>query len=150
MLLSQYEAISSKNNWFIYETEDGGVFNPEQLAKFSTVIFDNSTGEVINDEQKRALEQYVENGGGLIGIHGAGDDSHHWDWYEQNLLGAKFSHHALAQQFQTAEIQKDIKADSTISLDYQLAGSMQMNGMYFLRILVLKVSISSILWMEIK
>ncbi|MDI9873842.1 ThuA domain-containing protein [Flectobacillus rivi] len=107
--------LAQKNHWFMYETEEGGVFNPEQLAKFSTVIFDNSTGEVINDEQKRALEQYVENGGGLIGIHGAGDDSHHWDWYEQNLLGAKFSHHALAQQFQTAEIQKDSKADSTVS-----------------------------------
>ena len=107
--------LAQKNNWFIYETEEGGVFNPEQLAKFSTVIFDNSTGEVINDEQKRALEQYIENGGGLIGIHGAGDDSHHWDWYEQNLLGAKFSHHALAQQSQTAEIQKDSKADSKVS-----------------------------------
>lgn len=106
--------LAQKNNWFIYDTEEGSVFNPEQLAKFNTVIFDNSTGEVINDEQKRALEQYVENGGGLIGIHGAGDDSHHWDWYEQNLLGAKFSHHALAQQFQTADIQKDNKADSTV------------------------------------
>jgi type 1 glutamine amidotransferase len=69
------------------------------LAKFNTVIFDNSTGEVINDEQKRALEQYVENGGGLIGIHGAGDDSHHWDWYEQNLLGANFRIMLLLSSF---------------------------------------------------
>jgi hypothetical protein len=96
------------------------------------------------------LEQYVENGGGLIGIHGAGDDSHHWDWYEQNLLGAKFSHHALAQQFQTAEIQKDSKADSTVSNGLPTSWKHADEWYVFLKILVLKALISSILWMEIK
>ena len=32
----------------LYETESGGVFNAAQLAKFSVVVFNNSTGEVIN------------------------------------------------------------------------------------------------------
>ncbi|MCA0230426.1 MAG: ThuA domain-containing protein [Bacteroidetes bacterium] len=99
--------LAKKNNWYLYETEEGGVFNAEQLAKFSVVVFNNSTGEVINDEQKRVLEQYVENGGSLMGIHGAGDDSHHWDWYEKHLLGAKFSHHPLDPQFQMADILLD-------------------------------------------
>jgi uncharacterized protein len=107
--------LARKNNWFIYETEEGGVFNPEQLSKFNTVIFNNSTGEVINDEQKRALEKYVENGGSLIGIHGAGDNSHHWDWYVQNLLGAEFSHHAITKDLQKTEILLESKADSMIA-----------------------------------
>jgi len=106
------QALAKKNNWYIYETEEGGVFNPAQLAKFSTVIFNNSTGEVINDEQKRALEQYVENGGSLMGVHGAGDDSHHWDWYEQHLLGAKFSHHPINPQFQLTDVLLDAPKDS--------------------------------------
>ncbi len=111
------EALAKKNNLFIYETEEGGVFNAEQLAKFSTVIFDNSTGEVINDEQKRALEKYVENGGSLIGIHGAGDNSHHWDWYVQNLLGSEFSHHAITEGFklQNTEVTLDNQSDSLIT-----------------------------------
>lgn len=108
-------ALAKKNNWFLYETEEGGVFNPAQLAKFSTVIFNNSTGEVINDEQKRALEQYVEGGGSLMGIHGAGDDSHHWDWYEHHLLGAKFSHHPINPQFQQADLLLDPQKDSLFS-----------------------------------
>lgn len=91
-------------SWFLYETEAGGIFNPEQLAQFEVVIFDNSTGRVLDDTQQTALEKYVENGGTLMGIHGAGDDSHHWDWYEKNLLGAKFSHHPLNPQFQKAQI----------------------------------------------
>jgi uncharacterized protein len=106
--------LSKKNNWFLYETEDGGVFNAAQLAKFSTVIFNNSTGEVINDDQKRALEQYVENGGSLMGIHGSGDDSHHWDWYVNNLLGATFSHHPLNPQFQKTDVWKDSQVDSVL------------------------------------
>jgi len=110
-----FAELAKKNSWFLYETEKGGIFNPMQLAKFSVIIFNNSTGEVINDEQKRALERYVENGGSLIGIHGAGDDSHHWDWYEANLIGAKFSHHPISHQFQKADIFLDQQADSLLA-----------------------------------
>jgi uncharacterized protein len=109
-----FAEMAMKNNWFLYETESGGVFNAEQLAKFKTVIFNNSTGEVINAEQKRALESYVENGGTLIGIHGAGDDSHHWDWYEKNLLGAKFSHHPIKMQLQETSVILKPLVDSTL------------------------------------
>lgn len=110
-----FAQIAKKNNWFLYETVEGGVFNVEQLAKFQVVIFNNSTGEVINNEQKRALEKYVEAGGSLIGIHGAGDDSHYWDWYEQNLLGVKFSHHPISPQFQKTDIFADQQADSLLT-----------------------------------
>lgn len=104
--------IAQKNNLFVHETEEGGVFNADQLSKFKVVIFDNSTGRVLNDEQQVALEKFVENGGTLMGIHGAGDGSHHWDWYVNNLLGAKFSHHPLSPQFQLASVNKSEKVDS--------------------------------------
>ncbi|MCP9755510.1 ThuA domain-containing protein [Lacihabitans sp. CCS-44] len=107
--------MGKKNNWFVYETEDGGVFNAKQLAKFKTVIFNNSNGEVINDLQKRTLEQYVENGGSLIGIHGAGDNSHHWPWYVENLLGSEFSHHSLKIPHETAGIITDKQSDSLLT-----------------------------------
>jgi type 1 glutamine amidotransferase len=104
--------LAKRNHWEIYETESGGVFNPEQLKRFKVVIFNNSTGRVLNDEQQKALEDYVENGGSLMGIHGAGDDSHHWPWYEANLLGGKFSHHAIKMQLQDADVMMDQGADS--------------------------------------
>ena len=110
-----FSAMAERNNWFVYQTEEGGVFNKEQLEKFSVVIFDNSTGRVLNDEQQIALANYVENGGALIGIHGAGDDSHHWDWYQNNLLGAKFSHHPLNPQFQKADVMLQTPADTAIA-----------------------------------
>lgn len=112
--ISAFNELAKKNNWFLYCTEEGGVFNPEQLAKFDVVIFNNSTGRVLNDEQQKALEGYVEQGGTLLGIHGAGDDSHHWDWYEENLLGSKFSHHPLDPQLQEAEVVLNEVPDSLI------------------------------------
>lgn len=110
-----FDDLARRNGWFLHQTESGGVFNTPQLSKFGVVIFNNSTGEVINDAQKRALEDYVRNGGCLIGIHGAGDDSHRWDWYENTLLGAKFSHHPLDPQFQEANLTLGTGLDSTIS-----------------------------------
>lgn len=108
------EDLGKKNHWFVFETEEGGVFNAEQLAKFKTVIFNNSTGEVINNQQKKALEQYVENGGSLIGIHGAGDNSHHWPWYVENLLGSEFSHHSLKMPFENTDVLVENQADSLL------------------------------------
>jgi uncharacterized protein len=110
-----FSRIAQQNHWFIYETEEGGVFNPEQLRKFKAVIFNNSTGRVLNDEQQAALSQYVEQGGALLGIHGSGDGSHHWPWYETNLLGTRFSHHPLSPQFQKADVHVETAVDTTFT-----------------------------------
>ncbi len=66
--------LAKKNDWYLYATEEGGVFNKEQLSKFDVVIFNNSTGRVLNDEQQKVLEDYVTQGGTLMGIQGACDD----------------------------------------------------------------------------
>jgi len=106
--------LASRNNWFLYSTEDGGVFNPEQLAKFDVVIFNNSTGRLLNKEQEQNLAMYVEGGGSLIGIHGAGDNSHNFDWYTRNLVGSEFSHHPIEQHLQSAEVTLNPVPDSVL------------------------------------
>ena len=107
-----FAALARKNNWFLYSTEKGGVFNPEQLARFNVVIFNNCTGRLLNQEQQTALEHFVQQGGGWIGIHGAGDFSHHWDWYEKNLVGASFSHHPVQSHLQEANVTLRSVSDS--------------------------------------
>lgn len=107
--------LAAKNDWFLYDTEEGGVFNPKQLANFNVVIFNNSTGRVLSDDQQKALEHYVENGGSLIGIHGAGDNSHHWEWYVKNLSGSEFSHHALHPQLQETQVIRNPVPDSLMT-----------------------------------
>ncbi|MEJ0034315.1 MAG: ThuA domain-containing protein [Bacteroidota bacterium] len=108
-----FAEMAVKNNWFLYSTEDGGVFNADQLAKFDVVIFNNSTGKLLNDEQKQVLANYVEGGGKLMAIHGAGDNSHgDFPWYVNNVPGAEFSHHALDPHLQEATVMLNPVPDS--------------------------------------
>jgi uncharacterized protein len=106
--------LAKNNNWFLYSTEEGGVFNADQLSKFNVVIFNNCTGRLLNEAQQNILENYVQQGGNWIGIHGAGDNSHHWDWYEKSLVGANFSHHALKKHLQEASITLNPLPDSSL------------------------------------
>ena len=108
-----FEKMAKKNDWSIYTTNNAAIFNPEQLAKFDVVIWSNATGRNLTDEQRMAFKQYMENGGGFLGIHGTGDASHHWDWYYQTLIGAHFSHHPLSPQIQAANLH--LACDSTSS-----------------------------------
>lgn len=99
-----FEQMADEQDWTLFSTSSGAVFNTEQLAKFDVVIWNNSTGKVLTEEQRAAFRSYMENGGGFVGIHGAGDGSHRWDWYEDELIGARFSHHSLNPQFQVADM----------------------------------------------
>jgi type 1 glutamine amidotransferase len=106
--------LAKKNNWFIYDTEEGGIFNSAQLAKFDMVIFNNCTGRLLNEMQKKAMQEYIEQGGNFIGIHGAGDYSQHWDWYTEQLVGARFSHHPIEQHLQEASVTRNPIPDSLL------------------------------------
>ncbi len=113
--LPVFTEIARRNGWFVYQTEEGGVFNEEQLKQFKAIIFNNSTGRVLNEAQQQALSQYVEAGGSLLGIHGAGDNSHHWPWYETHLLGTLFSHHSLNPHLQKTEVHLETAVDPTLA-----------------------------------
>jgi len=113
--LPVFSGMAKLNQWFIYQTEEGGVFNPEQLKRFSAVIFNNSTGRVLSDEQQKFLSQYVDSGGTLLGIHGSGDNSHHWPWYETHLLGTQFSHHPIDPHLQKTDVHTETHADSALT-----------------------------------
>ena len=102
-------AIAHEHGWPYFITENGAVMNPDQLAKFKLVIWNNASGDPLNDEQKAAFKSWVEAGGSFLGIHGAGGDpvreqAHNghssladWKWYIDNLIGAQFIVHSTIQ-----------------------------------------------------
>lgn len=98
-------AIAQRNGWSIFETENGAVFNPQQLARFKAVVWNNTSGDVLTADQREAFKMYLEGGGGFVGIHGAGGDPHYaWSWYVNTLIGAQFIGHTLRPQFQQATV----------------------------------------------
>jgi len=118
--LPAFEKMANDNGWALYTTDNGAVFNPEQLQKFDVVIWNNTSGKVLNKEQRENFKNYLENGGGFVGIHASGDSSHHWDWYEDNVIGAHFSHHTMNPQFQKAMMHLE-EGDSTITVSLSSA-----------------------------
>ena len=108
---AMFRALGEKNGWSVYITQNGAVHNPQDLARFDTIIWNNVTGDVLTESQQRAMIDYIESGGGWIGIHGAGDSSSDWDWYENTLVGAQFTGHPFNPQFQQAAIDVEQLSD---------------------------------------
>ncbi len=75
-------------------TEDAGQFTEANLKKYNAVIFLNTTGDVLNNEQQGVFERYIQAGGGYVGIHAATDTEYEWPWYNQ-LAGAWFLDHPM-------------------------------------------------------
>jgi cytochrome c len=73
-------------------TEDATAFSETNLKKFNSVIFLNTTGDVLNNEQQMVFERYIQAGGGYVGIHAATDTEYDWPWYNK-LAGAWFLDH---------------------------------------------------------
>ena len=110
---SMFRSLAERNGWSIYITQNGAVHNPQDLARFDTIIWNNVTGDVLTGSQQQAMIDYIESGGGWIGIHGAGDSSSDWDWYENALIGAQCTGHPFKPQFQQATIDVE-QADDPI------------------------------------
>lgn len=78
-------------------SQDCKVINPENLKKFSAVIFFTSGDLPISPENRAALIQYVYEGGGFVGIHSAAATWKKIPEY-QNLIGARFDGHPWNQE----------------------------------------------------
>lgn len=59
---------------------------------YNAVVFLNTTGDVLTNEQQTAFERYIQAGGGYVGIHAATDTEYDWAWYGR-LAGAYFLDH---------------------------------------------------------
>ena len=106
------DAMARGRGWGTFFTENGAVFNPPDLGRFAVTVWNNTSGDVLTPEQKEAFRTYIENGGGFVGIHGAGGDPRYeWRWYVDTLLGAQFKAHPLRPQFQNATIRVEDPAD---------------------------------------
>ena len=104
------EAAAREWGWGIFHTENGAIFNKRDLQRFQVVIFLNASGDMLSAEQEAAFEAWLQDGGGWLGVHSAGDSSHEgWQWYRDNLIGADFTAHIMGPQFQTATVLTESK-----------------------------------------
>ena len=100
------------NGWSVYTSDTGAVFNARDLARFDVVVWNNVTGDVLLPEQREAMRNWLEKGGGFVGLHAAGDGSHDaWPWYQDSVIRARFIGHPLDPQIQQATLRLGVPAD---------------------------------------
>jgi len=88
-----FDNIAKQNRYNIIITEDAAIFDSAHLKNIDVVVWNNVSGRVLTNKQREMFKSYMINGGSYLGIHQAGDRSHHWKWYKKELIGAKMSHH---------------------------------------------------------
>ena len=110
------EQIAAEQGASIFLSDSGGVFNPEDLAHFDVIVWNNVTGDVLTAEQREAMRHWLEQGGGFLAIHAGGDNSHEvWPWYLDTVIRARFIGHPLNPQFQQATVHIEQPADPIVA-----------------------------------
>jgi len=95
--IAMLQQIGRERGWTVDVTEDSEWFTKDRLARYETVVFLCTTGDVLNDAQQTDFEAFVRGGGGYVGIHSASDTEYGWAWYGQ-LVGAYFASHPAVQR----------------------------------------------------
>lgn len=88
--------LGKTNKFEVDTTVDASNFNSKNLKQYAAVVFLNTTGDVLNNEQQSAFEQFIKCGGGYVGVHAATDTEYDWPWYGK-LAGAYFINHPHQQ-----------------------------------------------------
>ena len=100
------EKIASANNFSIDISDDTSKINDENLKKYKVFIQLQQAPFDLSYSQQDAIQKFVEQGKGWVGIHAAGlpgksfvrPDKKYWQWYEDFLGGISYSPHPAYQK----------------------------------------------------
>ncbi len=90
------KGLAERHTFSVDWEENESVFSDNRLKNYQVVIFLNTTGDILNDEQQAAFERYIKNGGSWVGVHAAADTEYQWEWYTK-LVGMMFRTHPREQ-----------------------------------------------------
>ena len=90
--VSTLQRLAAEEGMVADHTEDAQAFTAANLARYRAVVFASTTGDVLDDAQQAALERFMRQGGGFVGVHAAADTEYEWPWYGR-LVGAYFQGH---------------------------------------------------------
>jgi type 1 glutamine amidotransferase len=93
------EELGKEYGFTVTTSDDPGQFTRENLRQYDALIFANTNNEAFtSDAQREALQWYVRQGGGFVGIHSASGSERDWPWFSR-LLGGNFERHSPRQDF---------------------------------------------------
>lgn len=104
--IAAIKKLGAENGFNVEATEDSLAFNDNNLKKFAALIFVSPTGTVFGPSEEHALQTYIRNGGGFVGVHAATDCEYNWQWYG-DLVGGYFKSHPKQQEAKFLVVDKN-------------------------------------------
>lgn len=105
--------LGERHNFSVSWQENATVFNDRQLENFEVIIFLNTTGNILNEEQQAAFEKFIRAGKGFVGIHSATDTEYEWEWYTK-MVGHMFKIHPQIQSAMVKVIDRNFPGLETL------------------------------------
>ncbi len=88
-------------------SSNASVFTAANLKQYTMLIFTSTNNDVFDtDAQRLAFRNYIEAGGGFVGIHSITGTERNWTWFKQ-LVGCTFLVHPPFQKFTVKVIASD-------------------------------------------
>lgn len=112
--INAFKKLGKQEGLSVTATEDAAYFANDSLQNYQAIIFLNTTGDVLNDGQQEALQMFVENEGGFMGVHSATDTEYEWPWYG-HMIGAYFVSHPKIQEAELQVLNKNHPATAFLS-----------------------------------
>jgi type 1 glutamine amidotransferase len=94
--IAALKELGTQGGYVIETSEDPCALSEAALAHLRVVVFLNTSGTILQDEQRSAVEKWVRAGGGFVGVHAAADTEYDWPYYGE-LLGTRFASHPAIQ-----------------------------------------------------
>ncbi|MDQ6472499.1 ThuA domain-containing protein [Flavobacterium sp. LHD-80] len=94
--IAAIKKLGQENNFLVDATEDSLAINSKNLKQYQAVIFLSASGHVLGENQKLALQKFIQKGNGFVGIHSATNCEPDWPWYTK-MIGGIFDGHPEPQ-----------------------------------------------------
>jgi len=101
-----FEKMAVANHFDLDFTDDTSLINPANLSRYQVFVMLHLAPFDMSGSQQKALQQFVEDGKGWVGIHAAGltgkqfhgAGSPYWQWFEDFMGGVIYSPHPKFQE----------------------------------------------------
>ena len=88
--------MGAENRFDVDASEDPNVFTAANLKRYRVLIFSNTHNEAFQtDAQREAFRNYIQAGGGFVGLHAATTTEREWPFFVSSIGGAFVRHPAL-------------------------------------------------------
>ena len=90
--LKLIKCLGDKNRFNVYHSDNSRVINYSNLKSIKTLIFLNTTEDILSEDEQVVMQKFIQSGKGFVGVHSASDTEYKWKWYGE-LVGAYFKSH---------------------------------------------------------